>query len=252
MTQRYFVEPPITGERATLVAAEAHHLAHVMRGRAGDEITVFDGSGCEFTARVERVDRAAVQLAVLSRHEIDRELPRPLVVGASLPKGDRQRWLVEKLVELGATRFVPLETTRSVAQPTAGALDRLRRAVIEASKQCGRNRLMTIDVPQSWAQFVAQADSAAMRVVAHPGFALTLEEFVRRRYPELEAADVGGDAAGIVVAVGPEGGFADDEVAQAATAGWSVVNLGPRILRVETAATMLAVATALLMTRPSA
>lgn len=243
MTQRYFVEPPIIGEQATLLGAEAHHLAHVMRGRAGDEITVFDGSGCEFTARVARVERAAIQLAVLSRQAVERELPRPLVVGASLPKGDRQRWLVEKLVELGATRFVPLETARSVAQPTAGALDRLRRAVIEASKQCGRNRLMTIDAPQSWSEFVGHADASTTRWVAHPMAPRTIGELLNGPLDKSPASSQ------TTVAIGPEGGFTDEEVALAATAGWSAVSLGPRILRVETAATMLAVAATLAMAR---
>src|SRR5262245_59708870 len=140
MTQRYFVEPCIDGNQVTLSGAEAHHLIRVMRCRTDDEVTLFDGSGAEFLARVVHVGRADAELAVLARHEVDRELPLRVTLAVALPKGYRQRWLVEKLVELGASRLVPLETTRGVAQPDEKALVRLRRSVIEACKQCGRNR----------------------------------------------------------------------------------------------------------------
>ena len=87
----------------------------------------------------------------------------------ALPKGDRQKWLVEKAVELGVTRIVPLRTQRGVAQPVEQALVRLRRAVIEASKQCGRNRLLQIDEPRAWPDFVADAADTPCRLLAHPG-----------------------------------------------------------------------------------
>lgn len=115
MADRYFVETSITGEQATLAAAEAHHLAHVMRAKPGTEVTPFDGSGAEFAARVERVGRSEIELSVLERWKVDREVAIPLTLAAALPKGDRTRWLIEKAVELGVTRFVPLETERCSA-----------------------------------------------------------------------------------------------------------------------------------------
>ena len=134
MTQRYFVDNPIAGENVTLTGAEAHHLLHVMRAKPGDEVVLFDGSGDEFPARVEALRRSEADVVILGRHTVNRELPCPVTLGVALPKGDRQRWLVEKAVELGVTRLIPLETARSVAQPNAKAIERLRRAVIEASK----------------------------------------------------------------------------------------------------------------------
>src|SRR5262245_27390648 len=132
MTQRYFVESAITDSRATLSGSEAHHLLHVMRGRAGDEVTLFDGSGAGFAARVERCGRSEVELAILARAEINRELPRELVLGVALPKGDRQKWLIEKAVEVGVSRLIPLVTERGVAQPAGSTLERLARGVVEA------------------------------------------------------------------------------------------------------------------------
>jgi 16S rRNA (uracil1498-N3)-methyltransferase len=238
MTQRYFVEKPIAGDHAMLLAAEAHHLAHVMRGKSGQQVTLFDGRGGEYLAEVTRVDRAAVQLCVLSHHAIERELPVPVTMAVSLPKGDRQRWLIEKLVELGVSTFVPLITTRGVAQPTGGTLERLERAVIEAAKQCGRNRLMAISSPREFHEFVSQTPLDTKRIFAHPGSPLSISRFVR------ETGDRPVD--GFSLIIGPEGGLTDDEAAQANTAGWTAIDLGARILRVETAAAMIATTAALI------
>ncbi len=250
MTERYFVETPIAGDCALLVGPEAHHLTHVMRAGPGAEVVLFDGSGAEFPARVERIGRAEVELAVLSREPVDRELPLELTVGVALPKGDRQRWLVEKATELGVTRLVPLLTAQSVARPEQKPLARLRRTVIEASKQCGRNRLMEIAQPRDWSDFVTDSVEAPHRLLAHPcsdaqdtlsligchahacvGMTRLFRRF--RSCPHKRGH-------GTQLAVGPEGGFTDDEVSQAIDAGWQVIDLGPRTLRVETAAILLA------------
>ena len=225
MSDRFFVETPIAGERASLVGPEAHHLAHVMRISAGTEITLFDGSGAEFAARVLKVGRAAVDVEVLDRHEVSRELTYPLVLGIALPKGDRQKWLLEKATELGVTRIVPLKTSRGVAQPVEQALERLRRGVIEASKQCGRNKLLEITSPQVLSEYVAAAPPAAVRWLAHPGGQGLPQQSIETN--------------GVYLAIGPEGGFTDDEVVQAESQGWQTISLGPRILRVDTAALAL-------------
>lgn len=148
-----------------------------------------------------------------------------MVLGVALPKGDRQKWLVEKVVELGVARLVPLETERGAAQPVESALKRLHRVVIEASKQCGRNRLMAISEPKAWPEFLMESETVACRLVAHPGQ-------TPRPWP------IPSESAAL--AIGPEGGFTADEVALAIARGWQPVDLGRRILRVETAAVALA------------
>lgn len=230
MSHRYYLEQPPTDDRATLTSAEAHHLAHVMRGKVGEEVTLFDGDGHEFQARIERIGKHDVTLAVLSQASVDRELAVPITLGVALPRGDRQAWLVEKLVELGVTSLVPLETSRGVAQPTDKALERLRRGVIEASKQCGRNRLMQVADAQSWRDFVSHGDANTARLVAHP-YADSIEPLFWTTPP----------AAGFLFAVGPEGGLTDEEVALAREQDWQIRSLGARILRIETAAIALAV-----------
>jgi 16S rRNA (uracil1498-N3)-methyltransferase len=235
MADRYFVENPIQGASARLVAGEAHHLAHVMRARPGDEVTLFDASGAEFTARVERLGRSEVELAIVSRQVVDRELAVPLILGVALPKPDRQRWLVEKATELGILRLVPLASERSQIRPSPAALEKLRRAVVEASKQCGRNRLMEIAAPQELYAFFASETERGMRLIAHPGgqrFAPAIRALFRSAAPPPS----------IHLAIGPEGGFTAQEIKLAHSRAWSTIDLGPRVLRVETAAIALAAA----------
>lgn len=234
MSDRFFCGEPITSDRATLDGPEAHHLLHVMRIGVGQGVTLFDGSGAEFAAEVARCGRTTVELRILERCEVDRELPFALTVGVSLPKGDRQKWLVEKLTELGATELVPLITERGVAQPTPSAIGRLQRAVIEAAKQCGRNRLMHVADLRAWDKWVKSATdkSGLRRLVAHPA-GIPLDRLgLTSPQPTM-------------LAIGPEGGLTAPEVAAATSAGWQTVDLGSRILRVETAAVALAAVVAL-------
>ena len=239
MADRFFYESPLTIGDAVLDGAEAHHLIHVLRAKPGLEVVLFDGSGGEFLARVEKIERSAVRLNAYERRAVDRELPIRISLGVALPKGDRQRWLVEKCTELGVAELIPLETARGVAKPSATAIERLRRAVIEASKQCGRNRLMKIGEPRGWDDFTAAISmEPPIRWAAHPG-GISLHE-------ALTSAS-SGDAPqrNFVLAVRPEGGFTDPEIESAKTAGWTTIGLGERLLRVETAAIALVAAVGL-------
>ncbi len=151
-------------------------------------------------------------------------MPFRLEVAAPLPKGDRADFLIEKLTELGVTAFTPLATARSVVRPRDAKLERLERHVIEASKQCGRNVLMSLTPLTRWGDFLQRGDLPPRRVLAHPG-----------------GAPVPSERGDVVAAVGPEGGFTDEEVAAAVAAGWVMARLGRRVLRVETAALAIAV-----------
>jgi 16S rRNA (uracil1498-N3)-methyltransferase len=237
MADRYFVDEPISPGPVELTGPEAHHLIHVMRAAPGTEVVLFDGAGGEFPAVVQRVKRDRVELSAVARHAVSRELPVAITLGVTLPKGDRQKWLVEKAVELGVARVVPLRTHRAVAQPVEQALRRLRRSVVEASKQCGRNRLMAIAEPLEWSDFVAGSADISCRLLAHPQVRSQEEHDMPTTSVGMSPISQPGD---VYLAVGPEGGFTGDEVALAVAAGWRPVDLGPRILRIETAAILLA------------
>jgi 16S rRNA (uracil1498-N3)-methyltransferase len=240
MNRRYFSQTTISGPEIVLTGSEAHHLLHVMRAAPGDRVTLFDGGGAEFEAEVKVLGRREVKLNVLGRREVDRELPLRITLAVALPKGERQKWLVEKLVELGAAAVVPLVAERSVSRPNGEALSRLRRTVIEASKQCGRNRLMQIEEPRRWSDFVRETLTVPRRLLAHPGgaedFNVAATSGPAADRPPCERPMEGSS---VVAAVGPEGGFTDEEIALALAAGWRQIGLGRRILRVETAAMLL-------------
>ena len=213
MSDRFYAETPIRADTVQLSGSEAHHLLHVMRAKVGTQVTLFDGSGFEFTARLTRTTRQQVELEVLSRSPVDRELRRELVLAVALPKGDRQTWLV---------------------RPTSSTLKRLRRTVIEASKQCGRNRLMQVAEAEPLEDYLRRIPSDTLRWIAHPqpvGQPDEQDGSTRLRFPPEQS---------LHMAVGPEGGFADDELRLAVSSGWTPIRLGPRVLRVETAAVALA------------
>ncbi|MFP6587345.1 MAG: RsmE family RNA methyltransferase, partial [Pirellulaceae bacterium] len=206
----------------------------------GDRVELFDGSGWQWNAEIVDVGRNEVTLKILSTEEADLEPALALTVGIALPKGDRQKWIIEKLVELGVTTVIPLTTSRGVAQPVDKALVRLRNHVISASKQCGRNRLLEIGEVASLEAFLQR--TAENRFIAHPKSAqMGVNSTVAETSGEQEAGNISirdiqlelGDA---VVAIGPEGGFSAEEATAAAQLQWKLVDMGPRILRIETAA----------------
>jgi 16S rRNA (uracil1498-N3)-methyltransferase len=238
MSERYYVEGPITGDRVRLTGPEAHHLTNVMRAKIGDEVVLFNDTNREYVARIAETGKRDVMLEVTSQSLVDRELRRAVTLCSALPRGDRQRFLIEKAVELGVHRFVPLNTKRSVVEADDDVCERLRRMVLEASKQCGRNKLMEIATPSGLPPRDESISGEGLKLLAHPGGALPLSQFAEelRRSPTVPAAFL----------VGPEGGFTDEEVFAALAAGWQAVDLGPRILRIETAATTLAAWAAML------
>lgn len=225
MGQRYYVPDPIPASGAfELPESEAHHALSVMRLKVGDELTIFDGRGNQAAVKVIGVGRRSIECQLCAPWEtIDRERSRPLHVAIPLPKGERERWLIEKGVELGATSLTPLSTRRSIVKPDARVQLRLQRQVIEASKQCGRNVLMEI---RPWVPFQVFVETTETTEgwLAHPG-GVPLSESLAREPQYL--------------LIGPEGGFAEEEVTLAVQHGWRVIDLGPRILRMETAVAKL-------------
>jgi 16S rRNA (uracil1498-N3)-methyltransferase len=225
MADRFYVNRPLAPGPVVLDGPEAHHLAGVLRARPGDAVCLFNGDGAEYPAVVAEVHKRQVALDVTGRRTPNRELGFRLEVAAPLPKGDRGDYLLEKLTELGVTRFMPLRTRRSVVHPKERRMDKLERAVIEASKQFGRNVLMDVGPVTDWEDYL-RTDLPDERIVGHPG-------------GEPMSADR--RASDVAVAVGPEGGFTDEELEAARAEGWRIVGLGARVLRIETAAVALAV-----------
>jgi 16S rRNA (uracil1498-N3)-methyltransferase len=216
----YCPESPVGG-LATLTDDEAHHLTRVRRLGVGDRVELFDGRGAGWQADVVGFGKDRVELAI--------GVPVPdvhgscnLTLATAVPKGERFDWLVEKATEVGVARLVPLLTQRSVVDPSTTKLERLRRVVIEACKQCGRNRVMEVGAPCRVEDYW-QAHAADLKLLAHPG-GLVAPAWPR---PGVEGT--------VGLAIGPEGGFAEQEVVGAQDVGWIAVGLGPTRLRIETA-----------------
>jgi len=229
---RFFVKQLPASGVFELDENESRHACGVLRMSVGDVCLAFDGCGGEARCTITKVTRRAVELHVVERLDTNRELRKPITIAVALPKGDRQKTLVDFLVQLGVHSFQLLVTKRGVAQPVDAALVRLRRSVIESSKQCGRNQLMNVLEPVDLAQLISVPPAEEpLRIFAHP-----YDDVVPLNQLQSNAKS----AEAITVVIGPEGGLTEEEVDSLRAAGWIAASLGPRILRVEVAATHVA------------
>lgn len=206
----------------------ASHLAKVLRARSGDPLTLFSGDGREYAGAVESVRGSRVTASVGNGADVDRESPLAITLVQCVPRGDRMDFIVQKATELGVTRIVPVLSQRSVVRLDAAQAEskaaHWRAVVVNACEQCGRNRLPIIEAPAPLIEYLAAADAAP------PTARFVLE-------PDLEAAaSPSALETAVLIAVGPEGGFGDEELEAFRIAGFRKLRLGPRILRTETAA----------------
>ena len=204
----------------------AAHLAKVLRARSGDEIVLFSGDGREFMGAIEGVRGSRVTASVGVGREVGRESTFGITLVQCVPRGDRMDMIVQKATELGVTRIVPVVSQRSVVRlDTAQAQAKAahwRAVMVSACEQCGRNRLPLMETPLPLLHYLGSSSATAARLVLEPGMP-----------PGTTDLDPG---AAVEVAIGPEGGFAREELEALAVAGFAGIGFGPRILRTETAA----------------
>jgi 16S rRNA (uracil1498-N3)-methyltransferase len=215
------------GSRQTIEGDAANHIVHVLRLRPGDPLTLFDGRGGEYAARIEEFRKGAVTVAVGDRAAADRESPLSLTLAQGISRGERMDWVVQKATELGVRRIVPVLTERTVVRLDAGQAERRllhwRGIAVAACEQSGRNAIPDVTAPQGLHDFLHEADAAATRLLLAPAGT--------RGVGDLSVPD-----RRITVLIGPEGGLTEGEQRAALEAGFLGVRLGPRILRTETAA----------------
>ena len=234
MANRYFVRTDLKQleyqsgyAEKVLEGPEAHHVANVMRQLPGDKLIVFDGCGHEATAEIVEVSKSKIRLAISSPREINRELDIALHVGVSLPKPDRQKFLVEKLNEIGVKKIYPLICQRSTVR-AVHSFPKFERWIIESSKQCLRNQLMETSESMHWNDWLTLPGDGDAKWLCHAsGSGVNLTNC----QPSSNA---------VWLAIGPEGGFDESELDLARSADWQLLSFGPRILRIETAAIMAA------------
>ncbi|MFN3567154.1 MAG: 16S rRNA (uracil(1498)-N(3))-methyltransferase [Burkholderiaceae bacterium] len=221
---RFFVGSGLrVGATIELPDAVAQHAQHALRLRDGAAIVLFDGRGGEYAARLASGRRAAAE--VLAFDPIERESPLAITLIQSLVPNEKLDWIIEKSTELGAARVVLAPAARSVARLDAQRLvrkrARWREVAIAACCQCGRNRVPDIVDAPTFADALALAHDCDARLLLAPGAREPLARHARAR--------------SVAVAIGPEGGFAEQEIALAQRNGFVVATLGPRVLRTETA-----------------
>jgi 16S rRNA (uracil1498-N3)-methyltransferase len=231
MAPRLFVDASLAAGCSLALPAGAARHVQVLRLQPGAAVTLFDGRGGEWSARIETIGARAVQVQVLEHHRaVERELPLAVTLALAMPAGDRMDVVVEKATELGAAAIQPLLSQRSVLR-LAGERAAKRAAhwqaiAVAACEQCGRNRVPVVHVPQPLEAWLAALPMSA------PGQARWLLGWrAARPWPD-RIDDV---TASVTILSGPEGGFTDDEQALAAARGFVSIGLGKRVLRADTA-----------------
>lgn len=202
---------------------ESHHARNVLRLSAGDAVQLFDGRGFVTDAVIQSYSshHALCRIESTTTHP---PASTGLTIASAVPKGPRAEAMVDQLSQLGVDRFVPLHTQRSVAIPKDTKLEKFRRLAIESAKQCGRAWLMQVEevaLPEA----VWSDTGYDLKLLAEPGVE--------------PADDLGtrlGDAGRVLVLIGPEGGWSDEERASAKRHRCTAWTFAPNVLRIETAA----------------
>ncbi len=230
-----FYAPPenFDTNEITLNLDETRHLRDVLRFSDGDKIAVFDGNGMEFLCEIGKIEKKKTRLKILEKiSPAASESNLNLTLAVALLKGEKFDLTIQKAVELGVTKFVPLITKRCDVKPKPDEkkLERQKRIVIESSKQCGRAQLMKIETPLDFGKFVENSKSAR----SENELLLLFSEKSGEKFSGVKQSKK------ITAVIGSEGGFEMSEIDSAKDSGFQIITFAGRILRAETAAISIA------------
>lgn len=205
---------------------DAHHISRVLRLREGDSLVICDGNGTDYTADIEEIAPHEVRLIITGSSPTLSEPSLQITLYQGLPKGDKMEWIIQKTVELGVCRIVPVITERSIARPDAAKAakkqERWQKIAAEAAGQSGRGLIPPVEIPISWQQLCDRVRPEETLVFYEGG-------------GESLLSLIGPDRRELAVIIGPEGGFSGEEIGALTEMGVQTATLGPRILRCETA-----------------
>ncbi|MES2217397.1 MAG: 16S rRNA (uracil(1498)-N(3))-methyltransferase [Pseudomonadota bacterium] len=215
------------GALVTLDDVASHHLARVLRAKIQDPVTVFNGSGGEYASVIETITKKSVTLRINKFNAREAESPLNLYLAQGIARGEKMDYIIQKAVELGVKKIIPLLTERSTVKLAQDRREKRwqhwQSIIISACEQCGRNRLPELAPVQNFRDWVSAAQADQCFVLA------PLSTSKLRDYQVKPSASV-------ILLIGPEGGLSEPEINAALTRQFSALNLGPRILRTETAA----------------
>lgn len=225
---RIYTDQPLRpGVELLLPEQAGEHVARVLRLERGHPLILFNGDGREYDATLATLAKRAVTAEILAVREVDRESPLQLTLAQGIARGEKMDWILQKATELGVARIVPLVTERTEVKLDEERAERRlahwRGVVAGACEQCGRTLLPEIDAPQRLDRWLGSlADDDMLRLALLPEGNVDL-----RQFPQVDN--------GVLLCVGPEGGFSENDIALLTQARFHGLRLGPRILRTETA-----------------
>ena len=223
--QNFFIETsPAEDGIIRLSGADVNHMKNVLRMKPGELVQIQDGQGITYTCRISGYEDREAVLEILETKAADTELPSALYLFQGLPKGDKMEWIVQKAVELGAVRIVPFFSRYCVAAPKKEEQknERYQRIAAEAAKQCGRGILPQVELPLDVAGVCARLSQFDQSFLFYEKGGQALRSCL-------------GSGGRIALITGSEGGFSEQEAQALVEAGATVIGLGQRILRCETA-----------------
>lgn len=226
--RRFFLDGPLGGT-VTLRGRDAHHIGRVLRLSPGAEIIIAGQGGQACRARITAVGPDTVTAAVEAMIEERHEPPIEVWLAQGLPKGDKLETIVQKAVEIGAAGVIPMAVDFSTVKydeaKQAAKVERWQKIAREAAKQCGRDLVPTVTPVRSLSEVLAEAGPDTAIIMLYEKGTTGLKDSL-----------TGCRAKSYLLLIGPEGGFSPAEAEQCREKGASVVTVGPRILRTETAA----------------
>jgi 16S rRNA (uracil1498-N3)-methyltransferase len=224
---RVYVEEKLTaGKSHVLEGSAANHIMRVLRLRDGDALTLFDGHGGEYGARITGFRKDSVNVEVQEHRDVERESQLDLTLAQGISRGERMDWVMQKATELGVARIVPVITERTMVKlderQSARKVEHWRGIVIAACEQSGRNRVPEVAPPCAFHELLRQGETKGPKLLLSPN-------------GDRNARDLS-LAGPVLLLVGPEGGLSQAEQDLAVADGFRQVRMGPRVLRTETAA----------------
>ena len=226
---KFFADPESIGESSIKICGDdAHHLSKVLRLKEDDDVIVCDKNGTDYYCGIESITKDEVVCRIFKKQISDTEPNICITLYQGVPKGDKLETVIQKCVELGCVKIVPVAMKRSVAviKDKEKKKQRMQKIAYEAAKQCGRAKIPEVSLCMSFKEALADSVSADLKLLAYES---ETENSLK------SALFNNKNAKNISLFIGPEGGFSDEEVSLAKADGFKTITLGPRILRTETA-----------------
>lgn len=227
--QRYFLPAnAFTGSHIRLTGDEVHHLKNVMRNKPGDRIIVCNEDGYDYVCEIQEMNHYQIDCKLVEKSRSQGEPKTRITIAQSLVKGDKFEWIVQKGTEIGAGSFQPFRSVRSVvkinAQKETKKRERWQRIAKEAAEQSHRGKIPKVEPVLSWTALLDEIEKFSLALIAYEKGGIPLNQVMTESHAEE-----------ILLLIGPEGGFTEEEINEAHTRGAIPITLGPRILRTETA-----------------